>query len=886
LRKHCTYLLICLIVGLKVSAMHIVGGEITYTYNGNNSYHIKVKVYRDCASNGAQFDNPLHLGIFSATGLDQVIGIPFVGSSPVNDPLVAPCIVPPDNVCVEFAIYETDVILPVSPGGYDIVYQRCCRNSSIININFPDETGATYVTHIDPSNNLAQINNAASFTSLPPIFLCVNTPFSYDNSATDIDNDSLVYSFCNPYSGASSSAPLPNPPSDPPYAPVQWAGTYNTNNQISGNPTFTIDPLTGLITGTPNQLGQYVIGVRVQEYRNGVLIGETRRDFQFNVLPCENAIASIPQQETFCTGLSVNFSNTSFNSTNYIWDFGDTTSTADVSTLATTSYTYPGPGNYTVTLIAYNPAGNCYDTATTNFNVAPLLAPTFLATNPLCFFNNSYSYSVGGSYDASATFQWNFGDAVPSTSIAASPTNIHFNTDTIQNFNVIVSQFGCSDTVEYSQAMYPRPTADIGEANKYCIGLQVDFQDSCAGAIGYYWDFGVPGITSDFSFTQNPSYLFPDTGIYTVTLVATNEAGCKDTAAEQFLVYPLFSPTIYPFNDSNFVNQCADANLFNFYADGLFSNQSAFTWTFGPNANVLSANTQDVLGVTFNQAGIFPVKVSAEENGCVKSYTDSVRIYNRPQIGYRLDEHPRCLPATLKFTDTSYAETPIFYIWDFGDNTQSNQVSPNHTYTSPGDYTVSLTIITNTGCKDTQSYTYPEIFQFNPPPIAKFSVDSNEVSYFTPTIEVTDLSINSVSCKYLISDSTEYNVRSFAKTFGDTGMFKIAQIVYAADGCTDTVNDYVHVNPEFRIWIPNAFTPNNDDINDVFLPYTLGVRKFDFKVFDRWGVEIFQSLNKYKGWDGTYKEEICQEGIYNYIFEYIDIFGRTTNMYGKIALIR
>lgn len=878
--------MLCLIIGLKVSAMHIVGGEITYTYIGNNSYHIKVKVYRDCASNGAQFDNPLHLGIFSATGLDQVIGIPFVGSSPVNDPLVAPCIVPPDNVCVEFAIYETDVILPVSPGGYDIVYQRCCRNSSIVNINFPDQTGATYVTHIDPSNNLAQINNAASFTSLPPIFLCVNTPFSYDNSATDIDNDSLVYSFCNPYSGASSSAPLPNPPSDPPYASVQWAGTYNTNNQISGNPTFTIDPLTGLITGTPNQLGQYVIGVRVQEYRNGVLIGETRRDFQFNVLPCENAIASIPQQETFCTGLSVNFTNTSFNSTNYIWDFGDTTTNTDVSTLATTSYTYPGPGNYTVTLIAYNPAGNCYDTATTNFNVAPLLAPAFLATNPHCFFNNSYSYSVGGSYDASATFQWNFGDATPPTSTASTPTNIHFNTDTIQNFNVIVSQFGCSDTVEYTQAMYPRPTADIGEANKYCMGLQVDFQDSCSGAIGYYWDFGVPGITTDFSFTQNPSYLFPDTGIYTVTLVATNEGGCKDTAAEQFLVYPLFSPKIYPFNDSNFVNQCADANLFNFYADGVFSNQSTFTWTFGPNANVLSANTQDVLGVTFNQAGIFPVKVSAEENGCVKSYTDSVRIYNRPQIGFRLDEHPRCLPATLKFTDTSYAETPIFYTWDFGDNTQSNQVSPNHTYTSPGDYTVTLTIITNTGCKDTQSYTYPDMFQFNPPPIAKFSLDSHEVSYFTPTIEVTDLSINSVNYKYLISDSTEYNVRSFAKTFGDTGMFKIAQIVYAADGCTDTVNDYVHVNPEFRIWIPNAFTPNNDDINDTFLPYTLGVRKFDFKVFDRWGVEIFQSLNKYEGWDGTYKKEICQEGIYNYIFEYIDIFGRTTKMYGKIALIR
>ena len=886
MKKYILYFFCCWLYSFQVSAFHIVGGEITYTYSGNNMYHIKVKVYRDCASNGAQFDDPMHLGIFSSTGLYSVIDIPFTSSSPVNDPLVSPCIIPPDNVCVEYAVYETDVFLPVSPGGYDIVYQRCCRNSSIVNIDFPDQTGATYVTHINPSNSNASVNNSAVFTSLPPIFLCVNTPFSFDHSATDVDGDALVYSFCNPYSGATASAPYPNPPSDPPYAAVSWAGTYSTSNQIASNPQFTINPNTGLITGTPNQLGQYVIGVRVQEYRNGVLIGETRRDFQFNVLNCDNAIASIPQQETFCTGLTVNFTGNGINSTNYLWDFGDTTTTNDISSLQNTSYTYPAPGIYTVSLVAYSPAGNCADTATTTFNVAPLLAPAVVTSNPQCFFNNSYSYSVGGSYDASATFQWNFGNASPASSTAASPSNVHFNTDTIQNFSVIVSQFGCSDTVSYSQAMYPRPIADIGEANKYCIGLQVDFQDSCTGATGYYWDFGVPGISNDFSFTENPSYTYPDTGVYNVTLIAVNEGGCKDTAVEQFLVYPLFSPKIYPFNDSNYVNQCVDANLFNFYAAGEFSSQSTFNWSFGSAASVLDATTQDVLGVTYNQAGTFPVTVSASENGCTKKYTDSVRVYNRPRIGYRLDENPKCLPATIKFTDTTFAETPVYYFWTFGDGTTSNQVSPNHTYTQPGDYTASLTIITNTGCKDTQTYVYPNIFHYNPAPIAKFALDSHEVSYFTPVVEISDLSVNSVKCWYLISDSTYSSQCNFAKTFTDTGLYRITQMVYAADGCTDTVSDFVHVSPEFRIWIPNAFSPNKDDLNEVFLPYTLGVRQFNFKVFDRWGIQIFQSLNKHEGWNGTYKNELCQEGIYNYIFEYVDIFGRTTKLYGMIALIR
>ncbi len=867
-------------------AFHIVGGEITYSYLGNDVYRIRLKLYRDCAqTNGAQYDTLLPLGVFNNSNLQYVQYIQFPGSTPVNDPVLAACIVPPGNVCVEEAIYETDITLPPISGGYDIVYQRCCRNSSIVNINVPDQTGATYLTHIDPSTSV--INNAAYFNTLPPIFLCINTPFDYDHSATDPDGDVLVYSFCDPYSGADNNAPAPDPPSDPPYGTVSWSSGFSSTNQITSNPQLTINPTTGQITGTPTQFGQFVIGVKVSEYRNGVYIGETRRDFQFNILPCNNAIASIPAQQSFCTGLSVFFDNTSVNSTNYIWDFGDLTTNTDTSIQQTVTYTYPAPGSYTVSLIAYNPAGNCYDTAYSTFQVSPLLDPVYVAPPSQCLDNNSYNFSLGGSVDPSANYSWNFGQfAVPQSINLPTPTGIHFTIDTLHKLQIVVSQFGCTDTTDVTLELLPKPRAIIGDANRYCVGNQIDFDNLSTSADNYFWDFGVSNINIDISNLAQPSYIYPDTGIYSIQLIASNNFGCSDTTLIPFWVYPLFAPTIYPFNDSNYVNQCIDANSFNFYAAGVFSSAADFSWNFGVNASPNSSIQQDVANVTYNSVGFFPVTVTVEENGCVKSYTDSVRIYNRPQIGFELLSVEPCLPASISLKDTSYAETGITYIWTFGDGDSSFTANPTHIYTKDGTYNVNLTIITKTGCKDTLSLSYPGSFTFTPKPIPGIGIDSLRVSIFNPTINITDSSKQRVACKLILSDGTIYSQCNIQKTFTDTGYYTITQVVYSADGCTDTLKKVVYVVPEFRIWIPNAFTPNNDGNNDNFLPVMIGVRNFNFSVYNRWGTQIFNTEDKNVGWDGTSKNDVCPNGVYSYIFYYEDVFNRYQTSYGKVVLLR
>jgi hypothetical protein len=197
---------------LQVSAFaaHIVGGDMYYDCLGNNNYRITLKVYRDCSSQGAPFDEPALIGIYDGATHNRIATEEvFLTGFPVRIPAETnnPCLQAPPNLCVEEGTYSFVRNLPPIPGGYDIVYIRCCRNATIINIPNPGGYGATYTTHIPETG----CNSSPRFTNFPPIAICVNTPITFDHSATDPDGDSLVYSLCTPYEGADSTNPQPSP---------------------------------------------------------------------------------------------------------------------------------------------------------------------------------------------------------------------------------------------------------------------------------------------------------------------------------------------------------------------------------------------------------------------------------------------------------------------------------------------------------------------------------------------------------------------------------------------------------------------------------------------------------------------------------------------------
>ncbi|MCC7050944.1 MAG: hypothetical protein IT239_04105, partial [Bacteroidia bacterium] len=331
LLSSCIFLLFNLTQGY---ATHIVGGEIYYTkLNSSGDYEITMKHYRDCYNGNPQaLSDDLNSFIFvynSDNGLlVATLSINALSNQDLSAPLINPCLVAPGNVCVNEAVFKYTVNLPANTNGYDLVYQRCCRNATIVNIQNPGSVGSTIYAHI-PGTNVVTDNSSPRYKNFPPIFICTNDPLHFDNSATDPDGDIIRYELCDAYLGADPNCPKPgsascpsDAPGPPPYNTVPYSSGFSGGNPITAFPNFQIDSITGLLTGTATQTGQYVLTVCAKEYRNGVLISINRREFQFNVLNCGFPIAAFPTQVDKCTGMDFTFSQSSFNATNFNWNFG------------------------------------------------------------------------------------------------------------------------------------------------------------------------------------------------------------------------------------------------------------------------------------------------------------------------------------------------------------------------------------------------------------------------------------------------------------------------------------------------------------------------------------------------------------------------------------
>ncbi|MEL6988397.1 MAG: hypothetical protein AAGK97_11265, partial [Bacteroidota bacterium] len=274
------FIIIVLILNYDTSnATHIVGGELNYKCLGNDQYEISLTVRRDCNLGAAEFDDPASIGVFDGNGILQTtlflggqILIPFNDSDTLNEILVSDCAVFVGDVCVHTTTYKDTVNMPFIPNGYILAYQRCCRNETVLNVIEPLETGMTLTARI-PENALNECNSSAVFNRLTPVYVCANEAISFDHSATDRDGDSLVYRLCTPLKGGDSSrfGSKPQPPSNPPYDTIDYSMGYGIRNLLGGTDSLRIDSQTGLLEGTPVFVGQFVVGVCIEEYRNGIL---------------------------------------------------------------------------------------------------------------------------------------------------------------------------------------------------------------------------------------------------------------------------------------------------------------------------------------------------------------------------------------------------------------------------------------------------------------------------------------------------------------------------------------------------------------------------------------------------------------------------------------
>ena len=530
-----------LLAPLSSFATHIVGGEMQYTHMGGDEYQVTLIIYRDCGptnTNGTYFDALASVGIYRDGVIFQNL-LMNLNDADVSELPVAvdnPCAVLPPDVCVDRAVYVETVTLPAWPTGYTLTHQRCCRNPSIINIQMPEETGATFWTQI-PGTDLVSSNSNPVFTAIPPVALCAGDEFVFDHSAFDADGDQLLYSFCTPLLGGSFFEPTPSPPPPAPYTDITWAAGFSNDNQITADPAFVIDPVTGIIVGTPTEPGQYVFGICVEEYRDGVLLSTTNRDFQMNVVACGLTTVSSIQTSPPCSGLDIPFGNNSFGGEEFSWDFGVEDIDTDVSNEFEPEYTYPDTGTYEVTLIV-NPGTECADTSLQTIYAYDTIEALFEVSGGECvgggreFFIDAQSTTFNG-----VDFFWDFGNANPATSVEEDPGSVILLDPGEQSITLILNFLECESSLEVPLDVEPFPVAIIEEQDNFCGGLELTLGNNSTNATDYFWFFGHQEPNSTAA-EESPTHTWPDYGTYYVTLIADPGTACADSLVTPIEILP------------------------------------------------------------------------------------------------------------------------------------------------------------------------------------------------------------------------------------------------------------------------------------------------------------------------------------------------------------
>ncbi|MCB9290534.1 MAG: PKD domain-containing protein [Lewinellaceae bacterium] len=652
-----------LLSALSLQAAHIIGGEITYEClgwtngdpnSGSRSYQFYMNIYRDCQGGGAPFDSPnapypatitIYRTGLSGDFMRFQAGFPqveFIDPDPGN-----PCVIIPNNVCVQRGVYTFPVVdLPVSDQSYFIVYQRCCRNNTITNIVAPESSGATYFMELTPEAQ-SVCNNSPTYNGFPPIILCANEPFEYDHSASDAEGDQLVYEFCSPFLGGglnfdqptSFNGVAPNPDAPPPYDPVTFvAPFYSALDPLGIDADINIDVNTGLITGTPNAQGQFVVGVCVKEYRNGQLLSIVRRDFQFNVTNCDpTVVADIREDDiingqefliTSCGENRISFLNQSYQQSRimeWFWTFGlggrDT-----VINSWNAIVNFPGIGEYEGKLIL-NPGTDCGDTARIRVKVFPEISADFDYEYDTCvagpvLFSDLSSTGTG----EISNWNWDFGDGNGSSN--QDPQYVYSEPGE-RLVRLKVTDFnGCQDSVSKEIPYFPVPALLIVSPSSFtgCAPGNIFFNNLSTPIDESYdvqWEFGDGGSATDIS----PDHTFTREGTFSVTLDITSPIGCQTDTAFTDLI------TIEPSPVADFTY--SPQELDNFNSEVRFTDRSSGAGKWFWDLEGVAYSTQQNPIYTFRDTGRQEISlIVTHPSGCKDTATQVIDIV--PKVTYFL----------------------------------------------------------------------------------------------------------------------------------------------------------------------------------------------------------------------------------------------------------
>lgn len=362
-------------------------------------------------------------------------------------------------------------------------------------------------------------------------------------------------------------------------------------------------------------------------------------------------------------------------------------------------------------------------------------------------------------------------------------------------------------------------------------------------------------------------------------LIIESSGGCVDSIEQTITV----NPNIHIDIGNNDSTQCLNNHQFEFdnksVVNGIgFINK--YTWVFSDGT---SDNSPSPKPKKFNSIGTYTVKCIMEtDKGCLDTFTQNLHVRYSPELSF--DAKEVCIGDSVYFDNTTPIDSIKEWDWDFGDGTNSQNVSPYNIYQSVGGYSVRLNAEAYNGCRDSLTKYFPNLV--NPIPKAYFEdyiIDNTEEL----RVGFTNLSSNGDNYLWNFGEGTSSSSFSPDKVYNDSGTYNITLTATSKWGCTDSFSKLIIVFYSRPIYIPSAFTPNGDGLNNTFGIETLaGIKELDMKIFNRWGEQIFQSSNTSERWGGYYKGELVPDGAYLYIIRAVDFSNKLHIYNGTVTVIK
>ena len=377
---------------------------------------------------------------------------------------------------------------------------------------------------------------------------------------------------------------------------------------------------------------------------------------------------------------------------------------------------------------------------------------------------------------------------------------------------------------------------------------------------------------------------FPTLGSYTGTLFINPESkNCADTAQINVTLLPTTTADFEFDYDTCQVGPVLFTDRSSTDADRIVS----YDWSFGDGGEASQRNPR----YQYPEAGDQEVTLTIiDNNNCEKSITKELSYFPLAQeIVIGPSSVDACVPAVITFDNLTEPVNEQYDIdWDFGDGEFSQEVSPTHVYNSSGVYSIALSITSPFGC--TNDTVFPALIRVEPSPIADFSSTPEEVTLLAPEVSFQDRSEGAAGWLWDFHGLSNTIARNPTFTFRDTGIHNIQLIVTHRNGCTDTTLQVIDVIPVVRLFMPNAFTPNDDGKNDLFGPVGIAAGAFDyeFSIWNRWGERVFFSTDSNQKWNGKkgINGDVLPNGVYIYLLTYTDPRGDKFELKGYATLVK